>query len=139
MADRQNKADITAKYISDLVRKRVLAAIARHDAAISKSYEAIAVGIRKDLRAVGFTVEQVREILEKHFGATAADRTKAIEESITTAAREARTMPRDVFEAVYGAEVGEAAAAPLAPRSRQTQTPSLRLVPASEDESPSTG
>lgn len=138
MSDKQNRANITAEYIAGLVRKRALASIDEHDRELSKTYDAIAAGIRKDLRAVGYSVAQVRAILDKHFGATAEQRGKIIEKAIVGAAREARTLDKETFEAVFGADEVAAAPVPFAPSSPPTPTRSLRLVSESEDEPQST-
>jgi hypothetical protein len=138
MAKKFEDAEVTSRYIAELVRKRALKAIAKHDEALSRVYDKVAEGIRRDLRAIGFSVPQVREILEKHLGGTAEERQRIIEQSIVEAAREARTLDKETFEAIFGAEEVAQAPAPFAPSSKATKLRSVSPPPASEDEPPST-
>lgn len=131
MAD-QNHA--IAKRVAELVRQRALAAIVRHDESLSKVYDQIAEGIRTDLRATGFTIAQVRGIVEKHFGSTIAERQRIVEDAILQAAREARVLPQETFDAIYGKGETSAEAAPLDQRSQQTRARLLQLVRESEGE-----
>lgn len=108
-----SEAQTIAAYVHDLVRRRALKAISLHDDKLSKVFDRIAEGVRRDLRASGYTVAEVRAILEKHFGAESEARLKIIEESIRDAAREARTLDRETFNAIFGAEEVAAAGLPL--------------------------
>ncbi len=108
---KHERAQVTAKYIADLVRRRALAAVAAEDEALSKQYDRIAAGVRKDLRAVGFTEKQVSDVLKKHFAETFDERVRIMETAIRNAAREGRKVDQETFDAVFGA--GDAAA-PLA-------------------------
>lgn len=131
MADR---AEARAKRVVEDVRRRALAAIAKQDAELAKMYDELAAGIRRDLRATGFSVAAVREILEKHFKGTMAARLDVMEKAIVSAAREARVLPQATFDAVFGEEATSAEALPFARRSKAIAKPSLRRVRASEDE-----
>lgn len=122
MSSKHDKAQVTAQYIHDLVRRRALAVVGKHDEALSKVYDQVAAGIRKDLRAAGFTVKQVRAILDKHFAGTRDERVRIIEDAIRESAQEGRKLDRETFEAVFGAE--ESADRPLAGPSSARQ---LRL------------
>lgn len=119
MAKDFDDAQSISRYVHDLVRRRAMRAIAKHDERLSKSYEKIAEGIRKDLRAAGFTVAQVRDILEKHIGATTEARVAVVEEAIRDAAREARTLDKETFDALFGAEEVAQAPRPLGPSSKR--------------------
>jgi predicted subunit of tRNA(5-methylaminomethyl-2-thiouridylate) methyltransferase len=126
-----SEAETISRYIHELVRRRALKAIAAHDDKLSKVFDRIAEGVRRDLRASGYTVAEVRSILEKHFGAESEARLKIIEDSIRDAAREARTLDRETFEAIFGAEEVAAAGLPLDPPS----APMLTLLPKHPSES----
>lgn len=126
-----SEAETLSRYIHELVRRRALKAIAAHDDKLSKVFDRIAEGVRRDLRASGYTVAEVRAILEKHFGAESEARLKIIEDSIRDAAREARTLDRETFEAIFGAEEVAAAGLPLDPPC----APTLTLLPKRPNES----
>jgi hypothetical protein len=123
-----------AEYVAAQLRKRALRAINEHDATLSKMYDAIAAGIRRDLKATGYSVAQVKEILEKNFGATRAERLKIMEAAITDAAKETRTIDRETFEAIFGAEEAGAANRPLGHRSPLASVQSLPRPRKSEDD-----
>lgn len=123
-----------AKRVAELVRRRALAAIVRHDESLAKVYDQIAEGIRSDLRATGFTIAQVRDIVEKRFGSTVAERQRIVEDAILQAAREARVLPQETFDAIYGKEATSAEAAPFDRACQTTIAQLLRLVRESEDE-----
>lgn len=131
-----DEAQTISRYVSDIVRRRALRAIAEHDEQLSKVYDRIAAGIRKDLRAAGFTVKQVREVLEKHLGGTAEERARIVEEAIKSSAREARALDQETFDAIFGGDA-EAANAPR-PFEASTRAPVLSLSRrrGSEDEQP---
>ncbi len=132
---KHERAQVTAKYIADLVRRRALAAVAKHDAALSGQFEKIAEGIRKDLRALGFTTKQVLVVLEKHFNGTLNERVRIFEDAIRDTAREGRKLDQETFDAVFGKPVEGPDARPLAvlpsarPKLLSVQPPS-----GSEDE-----
>ena len=136
MADSYDDAQTLGRYVHELVRRRALRALSEHDAALSKSYRRIAEGIRRDLRAAGFTIEQVQAILEKHFGESFEERLRILEVAITDAAKEARTLDRETFEAIFGAEAARAPG-PFAQRSAPPTLRSLTPPQESEDEPPS--
>lgn len=131
MADAAEKR---AKSVAEQVRARALAVIAKHDASLASVYDQVAEGVRRDLRAAGYSVESVRKIIEKHFDATLPARQKIIEDAILSAAREARVLPQATFDAVYGQEATSAEALPFAPASPQTPKLLRRRPRASEDE-----
>lgn len=110
---KHERAQVTAKYISDLVRRRALAAIGAQTDALDPHFDKMAEGIRKDLRALGFTQKQVRDVIAKHFAETFDERVRIVEDAIRAAAREGRKLDAETFEAVFGAE-DAGAAAPLA-------------------------
>ena len=112
------ESEVLSRYVHDLVRRRALKAISAHDSKLSKVFDRIAAGVRRDLRASGYTVAQVREVIEKHFAAESETRLAIIEESIRDAAREARSLDRETFNAVFGAEEAAKAAIPLVPTFR---------------------
>jgi DNA-binding transcriptional MerR regulator len=125
------EAETIAAYVHGLVRRRALKAVAAHDEKLSKVFDRIAEGVRRDLRASGYTIAEVRAILEKHFGAESEVRLKIIEESIRDAAREARTLDRETFEAIFGAEEVAATGLPL----DRPSAPTLTLLPKPPSES----
>jgi DNA-binding transcriptional MerR regulator len=125
-------ASTVSEYVSTLVRKRALAVVNEHDALISKSYDQIAAGIKRDLKATGYSVKQIKEILEKNFGATKAERVRVIEDAIKNAAHTARTIDRETFDAVYGTGEVDASSRPLDRRLRRAKTLSLRHPSKSE-------
>ncbi len=129
-----DQSSAIAKRVAELVRQRALAAIIRHDESLARVYDQIAEGIRTDLRATGFTIAQVRSVVEKHFGSTMAERLRVIEDAILQAAREARVLPQETFDAIYGKGGDLAEAVPLDQRSQQTRARLLQLVRESEDE-----
>lgn len=134
MTTKHERAQVTARYISDLVRRRALAVIAQQDAALSKVFDKIAEGIRKDLRAMGFTTKQARDVLEKHFAGTLEERVRIVEEALRAAAREGRKVDQETFDAVFGAEDAGAAGPLAAPSSARPRKRSLKLASESEDE-----
>lgn len=134
MAKSFDEAQIVSKYVHDLVRRRALKALSGHDAKLSQVFDKIAAGIRKDLRAAGFTVKQVREVLDKHLAGTLDERTKIVEDAIIGAAREARTLDKETFEAIFGAEEVAAAPAPLDRSSQPARVLSLKRRNESEGE-----
>ena len=125
--NRHARAQDISKRVSELVRARALRAVSRHDRDLSAVYKDIAAGIRRDLRASGFTVDQVRQIVERHFGRTQAKRVALVEQAIIDAAREARVLDRETFDAVFGKEGASEASAPFALPSGQMH-PRLRLL-----------
>lgn len=127
-----------AKRVAELVRQRALRAIVEHDASLGQVFDAIAEGVRRDLRATGFTIAQVREVLEKHFASTSAERVRIVEDAILSAAREARVMPQETFDAIYGREAAAEAGAPFDRASSPMRTRLLQLVRESVGEPPST-
>jgi hypothetical protein len=134
VSSRHDRAQITSRYIADLVRRRALAAIAPSDAALSKQYDKIAEGVRRDLRALGFTTKQVRAIIEKHFNETLEERVRIVETAIRDAAREGRKLDQETFDAVFGAEDAAAARPLAAPSSAPRRKRSLKLASESEGE-----
>ncbi len=129
-----SESETLSRYVHELVRRRALKTIAAHDEKLSKVFDRIAEGVRRDLRASGYTISEVRAILEKHFGAESEVRLKIIEESIRDAAREARTLDRETFEAIFGAEEVAATGLPLGLRSERPQLRLLRPALGSEGE-----
>lgn len=134
MAKTFDDTQVISKYIHDLVRRRALKALSGHDAKLSAVFDKIAAGIRKDLRAAGFTVKQVRDVLDKHLAGTLEERTKIVEDAIIGAAREARTLDKETFEAIFGAEEVAAAPVPLDRSSPLARVLSLKRRSESEDE-----
>lgn len=116
-----DEAQAAAKSISDLVRDRALRAIFQHDQQLAATFDTIADGIRTDLRAIGYTTAQVREVLEKHFSKTSAARRQIIEDAIIGAAREARVLPQETFDAIFGKEAAAEGARPFALASAPTK------------------
>jgi hypothetical protein len=104
MADKFDRAQTLGKYVAELVRRKALAAIAEHDQELSKSYREIAEGIRRDLRATGFTIDEVQAVLEKQFASSRNARLRIMEQAIIDAARASRTVDRDTFDAIFGTE-----------------------------------
>lgn len=134
MAKTFDESQVLSKYITELVRRRALRALSGHDAKLSAVFDKIAAGIRRDLRAAGFTVKQVREVLDKHLAGTLDERTKIVETAIIDAAREARALDKETFEAIFGAEEVAAAPAPLDRSSPPARVLSIKRRRASEDE-----
>lgn len=134
MAKGFRAAQVTSQYITDVVRRRALAAISEHDQVLSKVYDKIAAGIRKDLRAAGFTVKQVREILEKHFAGTKEERVAILEKAIRSAAQEGRKLDKQTFDAVFGPEEVAKSPRPFAPSSAPPKTLSRSRRRVSEGE-----
>jgi hypothetical protein len=133
--NKHDKAQVTAKYIADLVRRRALAAISPHDESLSKAFDKIAEGIRRDLKAAGFTVKQVRAILDKHLAGTREERARIIEEAIRAGAREGRKLDQETFDAVFGRSEEGPDARPLgAPSSARPKLLSAPPPRESEDE-----
>lgn len=127
-----DEAEDLAKNISKLVRDRALRAVFQHDEQLKAVYDRMAAGIRADLRATGFTVEQVSKILRKHFDATVDERVKIVGDAIIQSAREARVLPQETFDAIFGKEPAAAEAArPFGQRSPATAKHLPRLVRAS--------
>jgi hypothetical protein len=126
-----DETETIARYVHELVRRRALKTIAAHDEKLSKVFDRIAEGVRRDLRASGYTIGEVRSILEKHFGAESEARLRIIEDSIREAAREARTLDRETFEAIFGAEEVAATGLPL----DRLSAPTLTLLPKPPSES----
>jgi antitoxin (DNA-binding transcriptional repressor) of toxin-antitoxin stability system len=60
------ESEVISRYVHELVRRRALKTIAAHDEKLSKVFDRIAEGVRRDLRASGYTISEVRAILEKH-------------------------------------------------------------------------
>lgn len=112
---KHDAAQVTARYIADLVRRRAFAAVAGQDARMRAIYDKIAAGIRKDLGAQGIkvSIKDVRDSLDKHFSGTLNERVAIVEDAIRDAAREGRKLDQETFEAVFGAG-GAAPADPLA-------------------------
>lgn len=138
MARSKKNAQSVAEYVAALVKRRALRAIGEHDEALSKVYDKIAEGIRRDLRATGFTIKEVRDVLDKHFGATRAERIALVERAIRDAAREARDLDTETFDAVFGGEEDAVQKRPLDRPSKQPGV--LYALPRneSEDKPPST-
>jgi hypothetical protein len=124
MTTRHRKAQVTGQYIHDLIRRRALAAVEKEADALSKSYDKIAAGIRKDLRALGYSVKEVRAVIEKHFAGTRDERVRAIEEAIRFGAQEGRKLDSETFDAVFGKQEGDSDTRPLAAPS---SAPVIRL------------
>lgn len=118
MAKTFDAAQIVARNIHDEVRKRALKAIGEHDAQLSKVFDAIAAGIRRDLRASGFSIAQVRDILQKHLAGTAEQRVAIIENAIRAAAYEGHALDKKTFDAVFGPDAATSAPPPFVPSSR---------------------
>jgi hypothetical protein len=128
------QAQSVSEYVAGLVRKRALKAIADHDATLASMYTTIAAGIRRDLKATGYTVEQIKDVLEKNLGSTKAERLKIMEAAITDAAKEARTIDRETFEAVFGAEEAGATVRPLGRPLQRGKVLSMSRRRRSEDD-----
>lgn len=131
---KHNAAQVTSQYISDLVRRRALAAIGEQDQVLSAALDKAAAGIRKDLRALGFTTKQVREVLEKHLGGSLEERVAIAEKAIREAARTGRRLDQETFDAVFGPEEVAKSPRPFAVCSAPTLTPSRSRDSESEDE-----
>lgn len=131
---KHNAAQVTSQYISDLVRRRALAVIGEQDEALAKALEKAAAGIRKDLRAMGFTTKQVREVLEKHLGGSLEERVAIAEKAIREAARACRKLDQETFDSVFGPEEVAKSPRPFAVCSGPTPTPSGSRDSESEDE-----
>ena len=137
MPTKHERAQITSQYIGDLVKRRALAAIAKHDATLSKQYEKVADSIRKKLRAMGYSVKEVADIIRDAFSETLEERVRIVADEIRDAAREGRKLDQETFDAVFGpsAEAGGDAPRPLAaPSSARPKRLSGRRPNVSEDE-----
>lgn len=95
-------AQVTGRYIADLVRRRALAAIATHDDKLTGAYGKLAASIRKDLLKAGYTTKQVKTLLSRHLAGTLNERVKIVEEAIHASAREGRKLDKETYEAVFG-------------------------------------
>lgn len=127
-----------ARRVAELIRARALRAIIAHDESLAKVMDKAAEGVRRDLRATGFTIAQVREVLEKNFADTFDERRRLMEDAILDAAREARVMPQETYDIIFGKGGAAEADVPFAQRSQQKRASLLRLVRESEDEPRST-
>ena len=131
---KHDAAQITAKHIHDLVRQRALAVIGQQDEVLASALDKAAAGIRRDLRAIGFTQKEVRAVLEKHLGGSLAERVAVVEKAIRDAAKTARGLDQKTFEAVFGAEEVAKSPRPFALSSAPTRMPSSLPDSGSEDE-----
>ena len=109
-----------AEQVLRIVRARAIAAVAEHDIALSRVYDRIAEGIRADLKATGYSISDVRDVLDKHIAGTAEERRSIIADAIKRSALEARGMDEATFNAVFGGEAATEAARPFAPSSPPT-------------------
>lgn len=138
MAVKYDAALDISRRVADLVRRRALRAILGHDEALSKVFDQVAEGIRTDLRITGYTVAQVREVLERHIAGTSEERIKIVETAIRDAAREARVLDKETFEAIFGKEADSDENRPFAHRSAPMHEHLIRLVSESAEKPPST-
>lgn len=127
-----------SRRVSQLLRERSLRAIIAHDESLARIMQQAAEGVRRDLRITDMSIAQVREVLERNFASTFEARRIVIEDAILDAAREARVMPQETYDLIYGKEAAAGADVPFAQRSLQTKALLLQLVRGSEDEPPST-
>ena len=130
---KHERAQVTSKYIADLVRRRALAVIAKQDGVLDKQFEKIAEGIRKDLRAMGFTTKEVAAVLKKNFSGTLEERVRIVEDAIRDAAQEGRKLDQETFDAVFGKPAEGPDARPLADPS-SARPKKLYAPPPSESE-----
>jgi hypothetical protein len=136
-ADAQN---IAAKIYGE-ARKQALAALAKHigklDALYAADADALKAELRKLFKQSGIPQRRATKLVDDILGASRAKRVKVVREAIIDAAKAAHGLDSATFNAIFSPKEVAQARLPLS-GSPQSETRSLRLVSASEDEPPET-